>query len=151
MALNLGNLHQILLRGLQSHKYDLVDTVDCIISLSVLRRMAGYGSASLMDQIPNVLPQLHDYRLEVRFITELLASFLFQPVANPELHISKAISHFQHFNDPVMECGLIAYILFMGIFRLISQLSSIVHLDTSMLFPETKCPKAWNIFRRLSV
>ncbi|KAJ7512323.1 P-loop containing nucleoside triphosphate hydrolase protein [Mycena galericulata] len=64
ITLNLGNLHQVLLRGLQSQNSDLADTIECILSLNSFSRAAGYGPSVLMDQIPNALPQPCNHRLE---------------------------------------------------------------------------------------
>ncbi|KAJ7512271.1 hypothetical protein B0H11DRAFT_2346256 [Mycena galericulata] len=104
ITLNLGNLHQILLRGLQSQNSDLSDTIDFILSLNNFSRLAGYGGLALMDQIPNVLPQPCNHRLEAKYIIEVLASQLYQSVPDPEMLISQAISHFPYFNDPILEC-----------------------------------------------
>ncbi|KAJ7429923.1 hypothetical protein B0H11DRAFT_1944003 [Mycena galericulata] len=104
ITLNLGNLHQILLRGLQSKDSGLADTIDCTLSLNSFSRLAGYGPLALMDQIPIVLPQPSNHRLEVEYIIEVLRSQLYQSVADPEMLISQAISHFQHFNDPIVKC-----------------------------------------------
>ncbi|KAJ7512264.1 hypothetical protein B0H11DRAFT_1699047 [Mycena galericulata] len=106
ITLNLGNLHQILLRGLQSKDSGLADTIDCTLSLNSFSRLAGYGPLALMDQIPIVLPQPSNHRLEVEYIIEVLRSQLYQSVADPEMLISQAISHFQHFNDPIVKCEL---------------------------------------------
>ncbi|KAJ7472991.1 hypothetical protein B0H11DRAFT_1345723 [Mycena galericulata] len=106
ITLNLGNLHQVLLRGLQSQNSDLADTIECILSLNNFRRAAGYGPSVLMDQIPHVLPQPCNHRLEAKYLIALLGSHLYQSVADPEMLFSQAISHFLYFNDPILECHL---------------------------------------------
>ncbi|KAJ7512131.1 P-loop containing nucleoside triphosphate hydrolase protein [Mycena galericulata] len=103
ITLNLGNLHHVLLHGLQAQNSDLPDTINCILSLNNFTRLAGYGPLALMEKIPNILPQPCNHRLEVEFITEVLNSHLYQSVADPEILVSQAISHFQYFSDPILE------------------------------------------------
>ncbi|KAJ7472861.1 P-loop containing nucleoside triphosphate hydrolase protein [Mycena galericulata] len=112
ITLNLGNLHHVLLHGLQAQNSDLSDTINCILSLNNFTRLAGYGPLALMDQIPNLLPQPCNHKLEVEYITEVLNSHLYQSVVDPEVLVSQAISHFHYFNDPIMECELRHYISF---------------------------------------
>jgi hypothetical protein len=57
-----------------------------------------------MEQIPAVLSQLGDYRLEVLFITDVLKSEQINPISNLELLIAQGISNCIHFGDPVLEC-----------------------------------------------
>ncbi|KAJ7832787.1 P-loop containing nucleoside triphosphate hydrolase protein, partial [Mycena olivaceomarginata] len=103
LTLNLGNLHQILLRGLLPENADPINTVDCILSLNSFMRRTGRGWHVLMDHVPSVVHQVCDPRTEARFSTELLFSSYLRPILNPEQFISKAIAQFSHFNDPVLE------------------------------------------------
>ncbi|KAJ7472960.1 hypothetical protein B0H11DRAFT_2195851 [Mycena galericulata] len=104
ITLNLGNLHHVLLHGLQAEKSDLSDTINCILFLNNFTRTTGYGPSALMDQIPHVLPKPCNHRLEVEYIIEVLRSRLYQSVEDPEILVSQAISHFQHFYDPILKC-----------------------------------------------
>ncbi|KAJ7118280.1 hypothetical protein C8R44DRAFT_625969 [Mycena epipterygia] len=81
---NLGNLHQVLLYGLQQDNRALADTIYCAISLNHFSRTAGYGRHVLMDHIPAIIPSTCDARLEVCFITEVFHCWLYHSIVNPE-------------------------------------------------------------------
>ncbi|KAJ7078258.1 hypothetical protein C8R44DRAFT_754928 [Mycena epipterygia] len=100
---NLGNLHQVLLQGLQSDNPTLADTISCAISLSSFSRQAGYGRHVLMNHIPAALSSIHDDRLEALFIVEVFHSRLYHLIVNPEQLIAQAISHFGKFHDLLLE------------------------------------------------
>jgi tetratricopeptide (TPR) repeat protein len=57
-----------------------------------------------MEQIPAVLSQLGDHRLEVQFTTDILGSARINPIFSPEHLIAQGISHCNHFDDPVLVC-----------------------------------------------
>ncbi|KAJ7094816.1 hypothetical protein C8R44DRAFT_749397 [Mycena epipterygia] len=80
---NLGNLYQVLLRGLQQDNPTLADTINCAISLNCFSRQAG---------------------LQASFIIELFRSRLHHPIVNPEQLIAQAICHFGKFSDLLLEC-----------------------------------------------
>ncbi|KAJ7085085.1 P-loop containing nucleoside triphosphate hydrolase protein [Mycena epipterygia] len=101
---NLGNLHQVLLRGLQQDNPTLADTINCAISLNRFSRAAGYGRHVLMNHIPAALSSIHDDRLEVLFIVEVFRSSHYHPIVTPEQLIAQAICHFGKFNDLLLEC-----------------------------------------------
>ncbi|KAJ7081417.1 P-loop containing nucleoside triphosphate hydrolase protein [Mycena epipterygia] len=102
---NLGNLHQVLLRGLQQDNPTLADTISCAIALNIFSRAAGYGRHVLMNHIPAALSAIHDDRLEVLFIIEVFGSRLYHPIATPEQLIAQAIHHFGKINDLLLEFG----------------------------------------------
>ncbi|KAJ7144221.1 P-loop containing nucleoside triphosphate hydrolase protein [Mycena epipterygia] len=104
MISNLGNLHQVLLRGLQPDNPTLADSINCAISLNRFSRTAGYGRHVLMNHIPAALSSICDARLETSFITEVFRSRLLHPILNSEQLIAQAICHFSKFNDPLLEC-----------------------------------------------
>ncbi|KAF8209991.1 hypothetical protein K438DRAFT_1753596 [Mycena galopus ATCC 62051] len=87
---NFGNLNQILLQGLKADSADTSDIIACILSLSVFSRLTRRGYLSLMDHVPAALPQPTSYKLKARVITEVFSS-------------SRAVSHFCHFNDSILE------------------------------------------------
>ncbi|KAJ7123522.1 hypothetical protein C8R44DRAFT_917625 [Mycena epipterygia] len=111
ITVNLGNIHQVLLQGLQQDSLSLGDTINCVISLNRLIRMTQYDRHILMDHIPAIISSTHDDRLEVLFIIEVFRSLPFQPIDNPERLIAQATCHFANFNDPVLESG--EYLSFM--------------------------------------
>jgi hypothetical protein len=105
IALNLGNLYQVLSIGLNPDHPDLADTIHSIISLNSFNRLTQRGHTPLMDNIPAVLCQRSDHRLEVHFITEVLLSAGNHPISNPESVISQGISHCKNLDDPRLEGG----------------------------------------------
>jgi hypothetical protein len=104
ITLNLGNLHQVLYQGLQVDNPDVGNTIHCVINLNSFHRATGRSGTALMEQIPPILSQLGDHRLDVRFIAEFLESERRNVRLSPELLISQGISHCNHFDDPLLEC-----------------------------------------------
>jgi hypothetical protein len=102
-TLNLGNLHQVLQRGLHPDNPDLADNIRGIISLNHFTRTSGRGATPLLDLISAALPHPCNHELEARFITEVFTSS-YLPIGNPESLIEKARLHFTHLNDPALEC-----------------------------------------------
>ncbi|KAJ7484882.1 hypothetical protein B0H11DRAFT_1806773, partial [Mycena galericulata] len=103
VILNLANLHQVLLHGFNPESPDLVDSLNCAISLNTFSRVTGRGSLELMDRIPGLFPQPCDHKLEVQYITEVLNSHFHRSAANQQGLIDQGISHFEYFDDPVQE------------------------------------------------
>jgi hypothetical protein len=103
IILNLGNIQEVLRKGLYPSHPDLVDSIHCIIYLNSFYRLTGRSNSILMDHIPSIFPQPCDHELEATFITEALISSANHPIATPEQMIAEAIIHFQHFNDPSLE------------------------------------------------
>ncbi|KAJ7094857.1 hypothetical protein C8R44DRAFT_718366 [Mycena epipterygia] len=101
---NLGNLHQVLLQGLQHDSPALADTINCAILLNRFSRTAGYGYHVLMNHIPAALSSICDDRLEALFINDVFTSWVQHPIGNPEQLIAQAIYHFGKFNDLLLEC-----------------------------------------------
>ncbi|KAJ7493536.1 hypothetical protein FB451DRAFT_1077291, partial [Mycena latifolia] len=100
---NLGNLQKILERGLHPGRPDLLHAIECTILLNSFTRLAANSWFDLMDVIPSVLPQPCNHRLEAQFIIETFNSCTHHSVPTPQLLVDQAISHFQNFNDPVLE------------------------------------------------
>ncbi|KAJ7797980.1 hypothetical protein B0H14DRAFT_3546462 [Mycena olivaceomarginata] len=103
IASNLGNLQEVLQLGLSKNDPNLVDTMYCIFSLNSFYRITGRGHTPLMDTIPMTLPQPTDHRLEASFFIEVILSRIHTAILKPEIVISRGLSHFQHFTDPVLE------------------------------------------------
>ncbi|KAJ7442868.1 hypothetical protein FB451DRAFT_1190385 [Mycena latifolia] len=97
---NLSNIHHILLSGLHPETPELRENIYCIITFNSFRRLAAHGCSALMDQIPPLLPQLADPRLETNFIIEMLLTASYYPIPNPELLIDRAVHHLANLNDP---------------------------------------------------
>ncbi|KAJ7093798.1 P-loop containing nucleoside triphosphate hydrolase protein [Mycena epipterygia] len=104
IALNLGNLHQILLQGLFQDNPTLADTINCTIILNNFSRRAGYGYHALMKHVPAALSSIHDERLQVSFIIDVFNSRNLHPIDNPEQLIAQAIHHLGKIDDLLLEC-----------------------------------------------
>ncbi|KAJ7906214.1 hypothetical protein B0H13DRAFT_2274137 [Mycena leptocephala] len=100
---NLANIENILLLGFQSDNPDLKEIVISSLHLNEFTRINRYGRHLLMDQIPHSLLQLADNRLEAHFITETFASWMYQSIPNPESLVEKAMEHFYHLSESVLE------------------------------------------------
>ncbi|KAJ7456189.1 hypothetical protein FB451DRAFT_1373032 [Mycena latifolia] len=97
---NLHNIHHILLSGLHPENPELLENIYCILAFNSFRRLAGHGRSELMDQIPSLLPELADPRLDTNFTIEVLLTVIYYPIANPELLIDRAVHHLANLNDP---------------------------------------------------
>ncbi|KAJ7486650.1 hypothetical protein FB451DRAFT_1126899 [Mycena latifolia] len=103
IKLHLANLQNILLQGFQGNDDDLGETVLCAIYLNDFSRRCAYGRHPLMDHIPQVLSRLADHKLEIAFITETVASWMYKDISDPQSLLKQALEHFRHLNDPVLE------------------------------------------------
>ncbi|KAJ7493526.1 hypothetical protein FB451DRAFT_1490663 [Mycena latifolia] len=103
ILVNLGNLRQVLQRGLDHNNPNLSDAIECTMALNSFSRLIGHGWLDLMDFIPSVFPEPCDHKLEARFIVETFCSRVHRPIITPELLMNQAISHFNNFNDPTLE------------------------------------------------
>ncbi|KAJ7443277.1 hypothetical protein FB451DRAFT_1437664, partial [Mycena latifolia] len=97
---NLHNIHHILLPSLHPENPELRENISCIISFNSFRRLAAHGRSALMDQIPPLIPQLADPRLEINFIIEVFLTANYCRIPNPELLIDRAVHHLASLNDP---------------------------------------------------
>ncbi|KAJ7488316.1 hypothetical protein FB451DRAFT_1362774 [Mycena latifolia] len=100
IALNYGNLNQILLRGLLPENPNLEATIRCTISLNIFSRLTGHGRLKLMDHIPSLLAQYLNEGLEMEFITTTIFAQNDHLVLNRELLVSRAIHYLNHVKDP---------------------------------------------------
>jgi hypothetical protein len=105
---NSVNIQNILQNGLQPNHPDLKDTMFCVLDLNVFSRVMGRGPLSFLEQLHHVLPDPCDHWLEAALITELFASSYLSPILNPEALVAQASEHFEHFDDPDLECRLSA-------------------------------------------
>jgi hypothetical protein len=122
ITLNLGNLQQVLHRGLYADDPDIADIILCIINLNSFHRVTGRGTTPLVDNIPAHLSHRSNHRLEVHYVTEGIFSFEICLVSNPEALIAQSISHCKQCNDPVLECK--SNILFSFLLLMICQQNS---------------------------
>ncbi|KAJ7255118.1 hypothetical protein B0H12DRAFT_1218889 [Mycena haematopus] len=102
ITLNLGNIHQVLYRGLTQQNPDLPEAIRCTLSLNAFGRLTGRGLHVLMHSIQAVIPS-GDYKLEVEFTIEVLHSNNYGIIKDRELLASEARSHCRILNDPDLE------------------------------------------------
>ncbi|KAJ7482459.1 hypothetical protein FB451DRAFT_1364523 [Mycena latifolia] len=108
LALNVGNIRELLLRGLNQDNPHLAETIHCTLSMKffMLNMDSAYYDliAMLMDQIEVVLPGNCDETVKAQLMTWKFESGNPTVSSNADLLIAQAISHFHQFNDPDLEC-----------------------------------------------
>jgi hypothetical protein len=98
---NLGNLHNVLLHGLDSDHSELAETMQSVILLNNLNGIMNRGLTPLMLRLPELLTEVDDHDLHGRFIIAVFSARDFYTIPNPEKSIDEAIEHFRmikHFN-----------------------------------------------------
>ncbi|KAF7344786.1 NB-ARC domain-containing protein [Mycena venus] len=90
---NLGNLHNLLLHGLDSDHTDLRESILGIIMLNNLSTGMNRGLSPLMLCLPEILSGMDDHELHRRFITAAFESSNLYTLPDPELAIHKAMEH----------------------------------------------------------
>lgn len=55
---NLGNLQEVLQRGLDNKNPNHINAIYCALSLNSFYRLTGYGHTPLIDYIQPILPRL---------------------------------------------------------------------------------------------
>jgi hypothetical protein len=103
---NYSNIQNVVLNGLRQGHPDLQNSIYCTFYLNSFCRLMGRGTTHLINQIQDILPQPCDHRLEICFITELIASWRYHPIPNLETLVVKALEHLDHFDDPDLKCML---------------------------------------------
>ncbi|KAJ6586328.1 hypothetical protein DFH09DRAFT_1432145 [Mycena vulgaris] len=101
---NFTNIQNILLWGLYHDNPDYASTIYGICYFDGFSRVSGHGASKLMDEVSNLLSQSMDHRLQVHFITQLFAGYLYRPIPNADHLVDQALAHFTHFNDPDLTC-----------------------------------------------
>ncbi|KAJ7889839.1 hypothetical protein B0H14DRAFT_3708517 [Mycena olivaceomarginata] len=101
---NLGNLHSIILWGLNLDNPDIRDTLHCAMALVGFQRVTNQAKSISMSQIAPLVEQLGDSHLKALFITDLFLSWHTEPISNPDELIREAEEHFASINDPPAEC-----------------------------------------------
>jgi hypothetical protein len=96
---NLGNLHNLLLHGLDCDCADLGNTVQAIITFNHLNLRMDLGLTPLMLRLPEILTQINDHRLHGQFITETFRAHPFYAIPDPDKYMEEAIGHFQIIKD----------------------------------------------------
>ncbi|KAJ7824281.1 hypothetical protein B0H13DRAFT_1919230 [Mycena leptocephala] len=83
--------------------YKMSFRMGCNRVIQIYQR-TGQGPTSLIQQIHNVLPYPHDYRLEAYFVMEWVDSWALHFISNPDPLVSDALEHFKEFDDTDLKC-----------------------------------------------
>jgi hypothetical protein len=100
---NLGNLHSVLLQGLDSDNTDRRESILGIIMLNGLSMAVNWGLTPLMLRLPEILAGMDDNEVHGRFISAIFEARCTYMLPNPELAMDKAIEHFRLIQDPDAE------------------------------------------------
>ncbi|KAF7365944.1 ATPase-AAA-core domain-containing protein [Mycena venus] len=101
---NLGNLHSIILWGLNVENPNVRDTLHCAMALVGFQRAANRVRSIPISQLAPVVNQLGDSHMKALFITDLFLSWNTDPISNPQELIREAQDHFASINDVSAEC-----------------------------------------------
>ncbi|KAJ6600489.1 hypothetical protein DFH09DRAFT_1070282 [Mycena vulgaris] len=100
---NFANIQNVLHRSLNQDNPDLVKTIYSTCHLNFYSGTTGRGRIHLMNNVPNVLPQPQNHRLEAYFITALFGGW--NPISNIPGVVDQALENFLHFDDPNLKCN----------------------------------------------
>ncbi|KAJ7465887.1 hypothetical protein FB451DRAFT_1486061 [Mycena latifolia] len=107
LALNVRNMCELLLRGLNQDNPSLTETIDCTFSMKHFMQHADFKYyhliTMLMDQTEAVLPGNCNENLKAQLILWKFESSSLFLSNDADLLITQAISHFHNFNDPALE------------------------------------------------
>lgn len=96
---NMGNLHSILLLGLDSGDTDLRESILGTIMLNDLNLTMHRGLSPLMLRLPDILSQMQDPELNAQFITGAFESKDFYSVPHAEMAVDNTLEHFRQTQD----------------------------------------------------
>ncbi|KAJ7864641.1 hypothetical protein B0H14DRAFT_3603109 [Mycena olivaceomarginata] len=96
---NSGNMHNLLVYGLDCDPADIGDTIQAIIFLNHFNTVMNRGFTPLMPHLQEMLPQIKDHRLHGQFIIEAFRAKLLYAIPNPDKYMDEAIEHFRIVND----------------------------------------------------
>jgi hypothetical protein len=103
LVANLGNLHNILLQGLDSDHIDLRESILGVTMLNSLNFTMNRGLTPLMLHLPEKFSGMDDHYLQGQFITEAFQAMHLYPLLNPEMAIDEGIRHIRLIQDPDAE------------------------------------------------
>ncbi|KAJ7804566.1 hypothetical protein B0H14DRAFT_3153853, partial [Mycena olivaceomarginata] len=103
IASNFVNIQNILGWGLKQSDPDFSNSINCACWLTRLSRVRSQAPAHLISQLHNILPQLSNHRLQVYVITQIVGSWFFYQIPDPEALISCGLDHLEYFDDPEIE------------------------------------------------
>ncbi|KAJ7935859.1 hypothetical protein B0H13DRAFT_1853972 [Mycena leptocephala] len=104
---NYSNIQDVLRVGLQQGHADLKDSIYCTCHLNVFSRYIGrQGPIQLIVQVQEMLPELRDHHVEAYFITEMLSSWTYYPLANREALVSNILELLEQVDDIDLKCRI---------------------------------------------
>ncbi|KAJ7806222.1 hypothetical protein B0H14DRAFT_1575413 [Mycena olivaceomarginata] len=103
---NFTNIQNVLQWGLKQKQPILLKSIYCICYLNHFGRTSMHPLILLIGQVQDILPQLHDHRLQAYFLIELVYRCIYVPMSDPDSLVSQALEHFKYFDDPDLECKL---------------------------------------------
>ncbi|KAJ7800145.1 hypothetical protein B0H14DRAFT_2900838 [Mycena olivaceomarginata] len=103
---NLGNIHNLLVDGLDYDHTDIGATIQAILSLNELNLAMSRGLTPLMQRLQEMLPQINDNRVHGQFIVETFRASWFHDIPNPDKYMDEAIEHLRLVNDIESEARL---------------------------------------------
>ncbi|KAF7312683.1 NB-ARC domain-containing protein [Mycena indigotica] len=106
LSLNMGNMHQLLIRGLDDDPVDLKITAQTILRLNYFSRLMSRGISPLFSRIPAILPSLDDDFIALQYHIAVLLSWQFIKIADPDNLIETAISLLPRLERPRLEAAL---------------------------------------------
>ncbi|KAJ7794982.1 P-loop containing nucleoside triphosphate hydrolase protein [Mycena olivaceomarginata] len=96
---NLGNMHNVLVYGLDCDQTDIEITIQAITILNQLNIQMHRGLTPLMSRLQEMLPQINDHQLCGQFIIETFRAKWFLAIPNPDKYMEEGIEHFHSVNN----------------------------------------------------
>jgi hypothetical protein len=104
IAGNFSNIQNVVQWGLDPRHTDLFNSLYCACYLNRWSRLTSQTHTHLIRQIHDILPQLKDHRLQVSVITEILSSWHYYKIPDPDTLISQGMEHSEHHDDTDLKC-----------------------------------------------
>ncbi|KAJ7458117.1 hypothetical protein FB451DRAFT_1046884, partial [Mycena latifolia] len=101
---NFANIQNVLVMGLTPDNPDLVKTIYSTCHFDRFSRNTGRGQSPLIHQIPKVLPDPQEHRVEVYWMTTVISAYDHHMVPNRQQIMDQTLHNFSHFDDPDLEC-----------------------------------------------
>jgi hypothetical protein len=100
---NYTNIQNVLQNALRHHP-DLINSIYLVFHLNKFSQHVGRGFIPWIQEIKSFFPKPCDHRLEVYFIINMLDTYQYYRISDPETLLSHALEHFNHFDDPDLKC-----------------------------------------------
>jgi hypothetical protein len=101
---NFTNIQNVLCNGLQQGHPDLKDSIYCTCYLNTFSQLLGRGVLPMIALIPHLFPVPRDYELEACVMTEMISSWPYLDMLDPQKYISKVLEIFELFGNTKIKC-----------------------------------------------